>query len=371
MNHQIRNHRIFFSKTLSVAIVGLAIVLLSLYMTNNHIQEEKNQRMALINQSRITISDLEAQLACCNITRKEMERRFECNVAHLDDAQWNVIRAKHQLEEVVGTLEGYKKSERLSSNNARTITIDSADGEITRSKETAGQREMSEKQEIASFEMEQSRMSIWLITIAVLLLLIIAFGVPCYRHWVYWRKKSASDLQVSVGSTDGKAKALSRKYPNEIYKFLSECPGSMICTLRCSEQTVEYVFGVAIKDRKTILSGWCNIPQWMHCVLSRVQLALGSGRENVQNPPAIAMGDTIDNSQRDEAMTPWIEWKEEPFIRRLLESDSSDDDMELNTRSVRDGPIYPRDRIITSTVTETPVREETAGQPEEATSVVL
>ena len=174
---------------------------------------------------------------------------------------------------------------------------------------------------------------------------------------------------MSVGSTDSKAKALSRKYPNEIYKFLSECPGSMICTLRCSEQTVEYVFGVAIKDRKTILSGWCNIPQWMHGVLSRVQYALEGGKGNLQNPPAIAMGDTIDNSQHDEAMTPWIEWKEEPFIRRLLESDSSDDDMELNPQSVRNGPIYPRDRIITSAMTETPDREETRGQLEGTTSV--
>lgn len=165
MNHQIRNHRIFFSKTLSVAIVGLAIVLLSFYMANNHIQEGRNQRMALINQSQMTISDLEAQLAFCNTTRNEMESRFESNVAHLDDAQCNVTRAKHQLEEVVGTLEGYKKSERLSSNNPHIITIDSADREIARSEETVDQRGMSGKQEIASFEMEQSRTSIWLVTI--------------------------------------------------------------------------------------------------------------------------------------------------------------------------------------------------------------
>ena len=293
MNRWIRNHGACSYKPVAVAIGGLAVVLLSLYVATNCIEDTRNQQMALLHQSRIKISDLETQLAICNTTWQGMEARFECNVADLDITQWRLIQMKSALEEALETLEVYKERERERSNESRSIAIEGKKDEIARMEHAKGQSESSGEGEDPLLEAKQSRTLNWVISIVVLL--ITAMAVLCHRNTDDPSNNLGNDLQVSDGNMDGNTQVVARKYPNAIFKFLTEYPGRLICRLRCSEQTVEYVFGVEMLEQRTLLSGWCDIPQWMHGIMSRVQFALECDEENVQEPPAIPLGDTFEN----------------------------------------------------------------------------
>ena len=297
------------SKTLGVVIGGLAVVLLSLYMASNCIEEERNQQMALFHQLRARILDLETQIANCDATWKGMESRLECDAAGLDIAQWVLNRTQNRLEEVVRTLEDYKERERPNINHLYTITTHDVDREIARSEEGIDQSKTLGEQENASFEMEQSRTLKWVIIIAVLL--IFAIGVTCYRNWGNQLHLQLS--QIGNASKNSKSQAIVLRHQNMVTQLMQEDSRNIFLGLKWNFFGVSHRYGGQMMGRKISRYGWHKIPNWF------------SGR---------------------------------------VPGDYS----HLNTRSERNGPIYPRDRIITSAVTGNLDREETRSLPEQNTS---
>ena len=250
MNRWIRNRGTCSPNPMDITIGALVVVLLSLYVATNCIEDTRNQQMALLHQSRIKISDLETQLAICNTTWQDMRARFECNVADLDIAQWQLIQMKSALEEALETLEVYKERERESSNDSRTIH--DKNGEIAPS-----ERSMVDSE--TSLEEEGPRALNWAMT--AIALLIMAIAMTCYCTW-----GTQLHLQLSSkANSDSSSKAVEvqRRHQSIISRLMQKDPKNMIFGLEWNDFGVEWLYEAKLMGRTISRHCWRSIPIWI------------------------------------------------------------------------------------------------------------